>query len=99
MNKANTEPALRKGDTFDLQYANPRSESFDPDRHFVFMRKYRKSLYLCAANFSNERVCIKVNIPEHAFEYFGIEENEYLNPHTPIEVRIASDAGTLLKLQ
>lgn len=99
MKKAMTEPALRKGDTFDLQYANPRSESFDPDRHFVFMRKYRKSLYLCAANFSNERVCIKVNIPEHAFEYFGIKENEYLNPHTPIEVRIASDAGTLLKLQ
>ena len=99
MKKAATEPAMSKGDTFDLEYANPRSEHFNPDRHFVFLRKYRKSIYLCAANFSNERVRIKVNIPAHAFEYFGIEETEYLNSKTPVDVRIASDAGTLLKLQ
>lgn len=99
MKKAMTEPAMRKGDTFDLEYANPRSEHFNPDRHFVFLRRYRKSLYLCAANFSSERVCIHVNIPAHAFEYFGIAETEELNSRTPVEVRIASDAGTLLKLQ
>lgn len=93
------EPALRKGDTFDLEYANPRSEHFNPDRHFVFLRKYGKSLYLCAANFSSDRVMIKVNIPAHAFEYFGIPETEELNSRTPVDVRIASDAGTLLKLQ
>ena len=97
--KKTSEPAVRRGETFDLEYVNPRSENFNPDRHFVFLRKYNSSVYLCAANFSNERVQIKVNIPKHAFEYFGIQETEALNSHTPVDVRIASDAGTLLKLQ
>ncbi|HIZ86034.1 MAG TPA: alpha-amylase [Candidatus Coprenecus stercoravium] len=97
MKKA-TEPAIRKGDTYDLEYANPKSEYFDPDKHFVFMRKSGSSVYLCAANFSSDRVQIKVNIPRHAFEYFGIEETDALNSNTPVDVRIASDAGTLLKL-
>ena len=98
MKKA-SEPAIRRGETFDLEYANPRSEHFNPDRHFVFLRKFNNSIYLCAANFSNDRVQIKVNIPKHAFEYFGIPETEDLNSSTPVDVRIASDAGTLLKLQ
>ena len=97
--KKTSEPAIRRGETFDLEYANPRSEHFNPDRHFVFLRKFNNSIYLCAANFSNDRVQIKVNIPKHAFEYFGIPETEDLNSSTPVDVRIASDAGTLLKLQ
>ncbi|HIZ87656.1 MAG TPA: alpha-amylase [Candidatus Coprenecus pullistercoris] len=97
--KKTAEPAIRKGETFDLEYANPKSEYFNPDRHFVFMRKSGKNVYLCAANFSSDRVQIKVNIPKHAFDYFGIPETEELNSHTPVDVRIASDAGTLLKLQ
>ena len=97
--KKTSEPAIRRGETFDLEYANPKSEYFDPDRHFVFMRKFNNSVYLCAANFSNDRVNIKVNIPKHAFEYFGIAETADLNSSTPVDVKIASDAGTLLKLQ
>ena len=96
--KKTAEPAIYKGDTFDLEYANPASGYFNPDRHFVFMRKSGGRLYLCAANFSNERVQIKVHIPKHAFEYFGIQETDVLNSSTPVDVRIASDAGTLLRL-
>ena len=97
--KQTAEPAIRRGETFDLEYANPRSEHFDPDRHFVFMRKFNNSVYLCAANVSKDGVRIKVDIPRHAFEYFGIPETESLNSSEPVDVRIASDAGTLLKLQ
>ena len=63
------------------------------------MRRSGSRLYLCAANFSNERVQIKVNIPKHAFDYFGIAETDELNSRTPVDVRIASDAGTLLRLK
>ena len=98
MKKA-AEPVIRKGETYDLEYANPRSEHFNPDTNFVFLRKFNQRLYLCAANFSNDRVQIKVNIPREAFEYFGIAETEDLNSNTPVDVRIASDAGTLLMLQ
>lgn len=94
-----TEPAIRRGDTFDLEYANPGSEYFNPDRHFVFLRRYGRKIFLCAANFSDEKAVIKVNIPGHAFEYFGIDETEYLNSTTPVEVAIAPNAGTLLRLQ
>lgn len=93
------DPVLRCGKTFDLEYANPRSEYFDPDSHFAFLRSHGGTAYLCAANFSDKPAEIAVHIPGHAFEYLGISEDGSLNSSSPVRVRIERNSGTLLKIK
>ncbi len=94
-----SESVIRKGQTYDLQYANPYSEHFDPQRQFVFLRKHGKKTFLMAANFTDENVNIKVRIPEHAFEYLGIRSCAEVNAETLVDVHIAPNAGTILRIE
>lgn len=93
------DPVLRKGETFDLQYANPRGEHYNPDFHFSFLRHYGKKTYLCVANFTDEPAVLSINIPKHAFDYLGIEESSDLNSSVPVTVEVAPNAGSLLRIR
>lgn len=90
---------LRVGETFDLQYVNPRSENYNPDRHFAFLRHYNEKTYLCAANFTDENVCLKINIPAEAFEYCSMEQTPELNSSRPVSIEIAQNSGSLLRIK
>ena len=65
------------GDTYDLMYVNPASDSFNPQKHFAFLRKKDNELLLVVCNFNDKKDNISVNIPKHAFEWFCISEKKY----------------------
>jgi glycosidase len=65
------------GDTYDLMYVNPASESFNPEKHFAFLRKKDDEMLLVVCNFNDKKDSISVNIPKHAFEWFNIPEKKY----------------------
>ena len=76
MQIARTEKAV-DGDTYDLMYVNPASESFNPEKHFAFLRKKDDEILLVVCNFNDKKDSISVNIPKHAFEWFDILEKKY----------------------
>ena len=76
MQIARTEKAV-DGDTYDLMYVNPASESFNPEKHFAFLRKKDDEMLLVVCNFNDKKDSISVNIPKHAFEWFAISEKKY----------------------
>ena len=76
MQIARTEKAV-DGDTYDLMYVNPASESFNPEKHFAFLRKKDDEMLLVVCNFNDKKDSISVNIPKHAFEWFNIPEKKY----------------------
>ncbi len=76
LNLCNQEEALRDGEFYDLMYANPRTEHFNPARHYAFLRRSAHELILVVVNFSDEDNTIEVNIPAHVFEYFGLKEQD-----------------------
>ena len=76
MQIARTEKAV-DGDTYDLMYVNPASESFNPEKHFAFLRKKDDEMLLVVCNFNDKKDSISVNIPKHAFEWFSVPEKKY----------------------
>lgn len=95
LSQAVTIPAVKRGKTFDLEYANPKSDYFNPDTDFAFLRYGAGELYLCVANFSQDDRLIKVQIPPHAFEYFQIEG--YPSDYS-VRVKVNSFSGIFQKL-
>lgn len=93
LKKSVTTPAFSIGKSFDLMYVNPHSGDFDPRYHFAFLRSDGKNVYLVAANFSQWDATVKINIPQEAYNYFGIKAKGSL-----IEVSIPSYDGTIVKL-
>ncbi len=65
------EPLFAEGDTYDLGYCNTRSEGFDPDRHFAFLRSQAGQTVLVFCNFSSAPAHATLVIPEHA-ALFGV---------------------------
>ena len=65
------QPAFREGKTFDLCYC--QDGSFNPDRHFAWLRSDGKKTWLLVSNFSSQKEEITVRIPPEALEYLGIK--------------------------
>jgi len=68
-----TSDAIKNGLFYDLMYVNPRSESFNPDTQYAFLRKTGNELLLIVANFADHDVDVTVFIPAHAFEYLQLD--------------------------
>ena len=70
----NTEAAIAEGMFYDLMWVNSRSEHFNPDRQYAFLRHQPGgNTVIVVANFDHEDLTVSVNIPAHAFDYMGIE--------------------------
>ena len=63
-------PAFASGKSFDLCYC--QGPSFNPDRHFAFLRAEGFTAYLVVANFGKEQE-ITVTIPSEALDYLGVK--------------------------
>lgn len=72
LNIAATHPAIRSGAFFDLMYVNPESPTFNPARHYAFLRSDATETILVVANFDDTEADIEVNIPGHAFSHLGL---------------------------
>lgn len=73
LNIAREEQAITQGVFFDLMYANPFSENFNPHRQYTFIRKYKEEIILVVANFDSCNRELDINIPQHAFDFLGIK--------------------------
>ncbi len=96
--KATDIDAFKFGSTFDLEYANPHSDMFDPNTHFAFLRFYNNSLYVCVVNFSFEDKSIGVNIPTHAFDYFGIDNGDCRRSKSMINLMVKGCSGEIFEI-
>lgn len=65
---AATEKAVGEGDFFDLMYVNEHLAQ----RQYAFMRKAADEMLFVVANFGDERMECRVNIPAHAFDFLNI---------------------------
>ena len=94
MNFARTDKTV-SGQSYDLMYANPHSASFNPDRQYAFLRRSGRQLLVVVVNFDSLDRNIKLNIPEHAFEYLHLPdgkdiEGEDILTGASVAVRLSS---------
>ena len=109
---ARDEKAIVEGEFFDLMYVNPHTEHFNPHRQYAFLRKHENELLLIVANFDEQDTQVAINLPTHAFEYFGlptlenIEATELLtgttlsvalNAETPVHLTVPGWSGAIVK--
>lgn len=112
---ANEEDAISRGAFFDLMYVNYENHSFNPHRHYAFMRYYGTTILVIIANFGDIDSKVAVNIPEHAFECFGIDdgvvynnaeellsdvfESKTLSSEKPFEAIVPANGAVIWKLK
>ncbi len=87
LSKAVNDPLLRFGETYDLEYLNLSHESFNPDKHFAFLRLYENNIYLCAVNFSDSKNTLKIVIPTEFY------------PEGVIQINLERYSGFRLKIR
>ena len=95
---AANDKAITHGTTYDLSYCNFSSDGFNKDRHYAFLRDFEDHTLLVAVNFSSVESKLKLQIPEHAFEWMEIAQTEILYPGKNIEVTIPAYGGTIVSL-
>ncbi len=109
---AQKEPAVVRGDFFDLMYANQHNPAFNTQKVFAFLRKYKEEVLLVVANFDGNEQTLQIRIPDEAFAYFKLKDNKAasvidlltgaknlgtLTSAYPYEVKVAGYAGTIVK--
>ena len=115
LNLCNSDDALRSGQFYGLQYANPHSDTYNSNHIFSYLRGTEDELLLIATNFSDSDKECGITVPEEAFAYFGITYNDYckeatellsgekmklpLNPYDKITINIPANSGVILKFK
>ncbi|MBR1406213.1 MAG: alpha-amylase [Bacteroidales bacterium] len=95
---AATDPAIRKGDTYDLCYCNLSSNGFNQDSHFAFLRHYEGETLLIVSNFTPRAADIEISIPAHAFDWLHIPRTDTLNERIPVPVHVEPMDGIIVRL-
>lgn len=72
---ASSEPAILKGEMYDLQYANLYLQEYNPERQYAYFRQYHNDLLLIVVNFSDQPVDVALSIPPEALEYLKVKQN------------------------
>lgn len=98
MSLAMNTPSFREGKTYDLMYANPHTECFDPRYHYAFLRSDGKEVYLVAANFSKWDATIQINIPQEALDYLLGDSDHRAISRKPQTVTISAHQGSVVKV-
>ena len=114
MKLCNSNEALKSGDFYDLQYANPYSDKYDNNHIYSFLRGSKKELLLIVTNFCGSDKECEVTIPEEAYAYFEMassgksvtatelitdEKIEItLNPAEKIAVTVPANSGVIIKI-
>lgn len=108
----NKEKALSEGDFYDLMYVQA-PHHFDVYNCYTFLRRYKNTLLLVVANFSEAEQELKVNIPAHVFDFYNLSPTENCAakelikgertsfnfiPDSFIPVHVSSWSGSIWKL-
>lgn len=76
LNIARSEPAISEGRFFDLMYVNYESAGFNPQHQFAYLRNHGAETILIVVNFGDTEADMRINLPRHAFDFFGLKEQE-----------------------
>ena len=107
----NQEKALSKGLFFDLMYVNYDNTYFCTTTTYAFIRSYQEEHILIVVNFSERDIEQHINIPQHAFDFLKIKEDNYnaidllsgtdvmlkITPNVPCAVHVPAYSGVMLK--
>ena len=95
-------------------YVNPQSDSFNPHRHYAYLRRAGKEVLLCVANFDDKDAELDIHIPDHVFELYGLKPKKKVkaiellrgetttvafSPEQTTHVSVPAHNGSILKLQ
>lgn len=110
----NSSEALQNGEFYDLQYANPWSDTYDNNHIYSFLRGSENELLLVVTNFSDTTRTCNITIPEEAYAYFGLSSssksvkatelltgakmNFILNSAEKIAVNVPANSGVIIKI-
>lgn len=76
LNIAKDEPAITKGQFFDLMYANEKNRFFNSRNQYAFLRGYENEIILVVVNFSHSEQKVWVHIPNDAFRVLNFKDNQ-----------------------
>lgn len=109
-----SEPAIARGTFFDLMYVNCNGWQMNEHKQYAFLRKQDNDLIFIVVNFSDLQSLVHVNLPQHAFDYLGIEPQESCSalelltqtrheisftPAHPTMLDLAPYSGKILKIK
>lgn len=109
----NREKALNQGLFYDLMSANYDNPEFDSAKQFAFLRGAENEVIMVVVNFDNRDAEVVVNIPDHAFDFFNMSQNESFkafplmstskskisfSKNNPIRVTVSANSGELYKI-
>lgn len=77
LNAAKNEPAISRGQFFDVMYVNYNNPTLDPHRQYAYLRKDGDEVIVIVANFGAEANC-QIAIPQHAFDILHLEKGTYV---------------------
>ena len=112
LNICKNEKAIGKGNFFDLQYVNFNNPFFNTIKQYAYLRKKENELILIVSNFDDFDVSLQINLPVHAFELLGIENNQerkytdlltnksgkqLFSSETPFPIKVKKNNGVILK--
>lgn len=112
LNICKTEKAIIKGNFFDLEYVNFNNPNFNTLKQYAYLRKEGNDLLLIVTNFEDFDVTLDVNMPKHAFEFFGIDDNQkrtytdllteksasqIFSSEKPFQIKVKKNNGVILK--
>lgn len=112
LNIATSEAAVREGTFFDVMYVNnEKTEGFNPERQYAFLRHFGNETLLVVANFDDKEADVKVNIPLHAFNTLrisegaraatelltGRSESHAIDSHTPFQTAVPAHGAVVWK--
>ncbi|MBE6328853.1 MAG: alpha-amylase [Bacteroidales bacterium] len=112
LNICKNEKAIRKGNFFDLQYVNFNNPFFNTIKQYAYLRKKENELILIISNFEDFDVSLQINLPIHAFELLGIENNQerkytdlltnksgkqLFSSVSPFSIKVKKNNGVILK--
>lgn len=76
LNITMAEKAITDGVMYDLEYANYDNPKFNSHEEFAYFRKYKNELLLFVLNFHDKLIDTEVRIPEEAFLYLNLKEDD-----------------------
>ncbi|PWD97779.1 alpha-amylase family protein [Marinilabilia rubra] len=77
LNLSKKEPAISKGEFYDLMWSNLRNPAFNCSSLYAFFRYIDNQLLLVVANFSDKDLDYRLQVPSHFFEMAGLNDRLY----------------------
>lgn len=108
----NKEKSFSQGKFYDLMSANYNNPDFNSTKKYAFLRGDGENIFLVVVNFNDNEAVVKVNIPEEAYTFFGVDKNKLQQATSllidqesmdfkewiPLKLKIEAHSGEVFKI-